>query len=162
MKMTSSEANKLLRKYEDEKAMLSRQEAKMTSFHCAVGEKIEDCKTEYVFSEMQKRIEAVDEKIIKLKHAINVFNTTTEVNGDLTIDQVLIRLPQLNTRKLVLDGMRKQLSKERYSINSGIIDYVYTAYDPAEANAEYEKVSKEISDLQLALDRINTTKTFDF
>lgn len=124
MRITSSEANKLLRQYEDEKVMLSRQEAKTTSFHCATGEKIEDCETEYVFSEMQKRIEAVDNKIIKLKHAINVFNTTTEVNGDLTIDQVLIRLPQLNTRKAALDGMRKQLSKERYSINSGIIDYV--------------------------------------
>lgn len=57
--------------------------------------------------------------------------------------------------------MRKIPSKERYSISGSIIDYIYTAYDPAEADAKYKEVCNEIQELQLALDRINNTMTFE-
>lgn len=161
MKVTSAEAKKLLHQYEDEYLKIINDEKKKHTFRCAVGENVNDCKTEYYFEETQKRIDELNKRIMKLRHAINLFNIFTEVKGDMTIDQVLVRLPQLTSQKLKLDGMRKIPSKERYSISGSIIDYTYTAYDPAEADAKYKEICNEIQELQLALDRINNTMTFE-
>ena len=162
MRVTSSEANKLLRQFDDEKRLLYKRFKDTAQFHCAVGEDIKDCETKFDLMKILREIDAVNKKITKLKHAISVFNTTTEVRGEMTIDQVLVRLPELQELKVILDDMRKKLPRERYGINGNVIDYVYTAYDPTEANAEFLKVTEEIKDLQVALDRINTTVTFDF
>lgn len=95
MKVTSAEAKKLLHQYEDEYLKIINDEKKRHTFRCAVGENVNDCKTEYYFDEVQKRIDELNKRIMKLRHAINMFNVSTEVKGDMTIDQVLVRLPQL-------------------------------------------------------------------
>ena len=162
MKITSAEANKLLKKLEDNRDKLIKTESDDCTFRAAVGENVDDLRPDYVFSETQEALNAINDQIIKLKHAINVFNVTTYVKDGLTIDQALIKLPMLNNRKRQLNSMRLMSEKKRYAIQGNVIDYMYTSYDPAEAVDAYAKVSDEIDELQLALDTINHTKEFEF
>ena len=49
---------------------------------------------------MQEQLADIEQKIRKLKHTINVFNTTTVIpEFGITIDEMLVYLPQLNTRE---------------------------------------------------------------
>ena len=43
-----------------------------------------------------------------------------------------------------------------------VIDYTYLNYNLAEVEADYERVSDELSDAQLALDAVNSSETFEF
>lgn len=161
MQVTSAEANKLLKKLEENKTNLKQIENEDSTYNAAVGEDIEALKPNYVFSEMQEAIGSLDRQIMNIKHAINMFNCSTEVADGLTIDQVLIRLPQLQTQKQKLKYMRSLPKMKRDRIVGNVIDYVYTSYNPEEADKEYYKVDSEISKLQLALDKINNNLTFE-
>ena len=162
MKITSAQANKMLKQLEDDKDAILKEEQNFKIYHAAVGEDAETLKPEYFFAETQGRVDRIDREVMQLRHALNIFNATTKVgNTGLTIDQVLIRLPQLQDRKLKLRWMRSLPTKSRYNITGGIIDYVYTSYDPEEAQIEYEAVCEEITGLQIELDKVNTTVTFE-
>lgn len=161
MRVTSALANKILKKHENEKEHLLRNEQKMMDFHCATMENPDDLRPDYSFKETQERIDMLDQRIMEIKHAINVFNSTTEIADGLTIDQVLIKLPQLQKKKAKCGKMRSVPQKERFSIQGGVIDYLYTSYDPAEAETAYVEVENEITRLQLALDKVNTTVEFE-
>ncbi len=54
----------------------------------------------------------MEAKIRKLKHAINIFNATQTVDGfDMTIDELLVYIPQLTKRKSKLLEMKSRLPK---------------------------------------------------
>lgn len=96
-----------------------------------------------------------------------VFNATHVVPGfDMTIDEMLVYIPQLTRRKAKLAEMKAKLPKSRVSEVgariSNVIDYTYLNYDLAEVEADYERVSDELSDAQLALDAVNSSETFEF
>ena len=108
----------------------------------------------------------VERKIRKLKHALNVFNTTTVVpDFDMTIDEMLIFLPQLNKQCSILGGMRDAMPKVRvnsgYAGNSAILDYKYTNYDIEDANKFYIELSDTLAKAQTALDLVNSTVEFE-
>ena len=83
----------------------------------------------------------------------------------MTIDQMLIYIPQLTARKKKLDGMRSRLPKERvkeaFSRGSNIIEYSCSNYDIPQAEADYHTVSDELARAQNALDTANTTVHFE-
>lgn len=164
--MTSAQAAKVLRKLNDDRSSLFVLQNNSKEFIASVGEDPESVRPDYDFADMQARIAEIDEKIRILKHRINVFNSTTKIEGyDMTIDEALVYIPQLTARKNYLSSMKNRLPKVREDYSgrsSSIIDYRYLNYDLASATAEYEKVSKLLSDVQTALDLTNTTKTFDF
>ncbi len=103
-----------------------------------------------------------------MKHAVNVFNSTTTVEG-MTIDEILVYLPQLRDRKNKLSRMIGRMPKQRamssvlsrYSGQTPIIDYEYANYDIRKAEADYRAVSEEIARLQTKLDAVNSTRTFE-
>ena len=166
MKLTSSEANKLLKRLNADYQSLTVTEYQSCSFLAATGEHIESVRPEYDFKKTQKEIGAVCAKIRALKHAINVFNSTTVVDGfDMTIDELLVYMPQLSERVSRLDSMRSQLPKLReqtYGTGTNTtIDYRYTNYDQTAAAAEYEKMFELLSKAQHALDLVNNTKVFE-
>ena len=98
--ITSSEASKLLRKINEEKNIALDNEHQSCIFNASIQEDIESVRPEYSYEETQQFIENCDRKIRILKHAINCFNTTQTV-GDtgMTIDQVLVYIPQLTEEK---------------------------------------------------------------
>lgn len=157
MLYTSAEAAKLLRKLNDELENLEAMENQSCTFRASVGENIEDVRPEYDYFETQNKIIEIEEKIRKVKHEINKFNLENEIpDFKMTIDQMLIYIPQLTKKKQKLFNMQNRLPKRRESVsNSGIIDYSYANYDIKNAKEDYIKISDELSKAQTALDVIN-------
>ena len=166
MKYTSAQANKLLKKLNDEYSALLDKEQRSRDFRAAMGEDVESVRPAYDYAETQARLAELEGKIRALKHAINCFNMTHFVDGfEMTIDEMLVYIPQLTRRKNKLLEMKSRLPKERveeqYGRQSNIIDYRYANYDIAAVEADYDKTVDELSRAQLALDAINGRETFD-
>lgn len=164
MKYTSAEANKLLKKLNDEVNAELFREARAKSFLAAVGENIEDVRPEYSYDDVRAHIDELNAKIRKVKHAINCFNIATEIPGfGMTIDEMLVYIPQLTRKKDTLGVMKDAFPKERegnYN-QSSIIDYRYANYDIEKAQVDYTAVADELSRAQTALDMVNSTVTFE-
>ena len=166
MKYTSAEAVKLLRKLNDEYHAVRSKENRCSSFLAAVGEDVESVRPEYSFEETQTAIKELETKIRTVKHAINMFNTTHIVPGfEMTIDQMLVYIPQLTERKTQLNAMKSVLPKERETsavyAKSSIIDYRYANYDIKAVEEAYIAVSDELYRAQTALDLINSTEQME-
>lgn len=161
--LTSAGANKLIKSLEDKKDFLLSHEAGSSIYILAEGEKFEA--PEYDYLATSKELEHINLSVRKIKHAINVFNTTTLLNPlGITIDEALVKMAQLNSRKAQLDIMRKRLPKERQSspyTRSNIIEYQYVNYDLSRVSEDYIQLCEQITDIQLALDTCNQTKTFE-
>ena len=164
MKCTSAEAGKMLRKLVEEKSSIEMRECKGKEFLAAVGEDLESVRPDYDFAKTQSALAEVEEKIRKLKHALNVFNSATVIpEFDITIDEMLVYIPQLTARKNKLSSMKDKLPKvrEQNRMNSSILDYRYLNYDVNEVAAEYEKAADTLAKAQNALDAVNMTMTLD-
>ncbi len=166
-KMTSAYANKILRKLNEDKEFWRSKEKEGCLYVAALNE--EPVIPDYDYEEVSKRISEIDEKIVKIKHAINLSNCTNEIQvGDakMTADMILVKMAQFNRRRSILDGMRKKLPKTR--INSGLYssrnttpEYQYINYDLDVIKKEYEQIDAEVSAMQIALDKYNQTVEFD-
>ncbi|MCM1190708.1 MAG: hypothetical protein NC541_15645 [bacterium] len=166
-KMTSAYANKLLKQLAEDKDFWVSKENSSCLYTAAEGET--PVIPEYDYREVADKIEELDQKICKIKHAVNLANVTNllEANGgQMTVDTVLVRMAQLNKRKVFLDYLRKQLPKARteehvYSAKKMAPEYRYINYDLELIKQEYERVSAEIMNLQIALDKYNQTVEFE-
>ncbi len=164
-KITSAYANKWIKSLEEEKAFLVNKEAESNTYIAAVNE--EPIIPDYDYAEVAAAIEQLDEKIASLKHALNLANATAKVsvNGtEMSVDKILIRMAQLNKRKSILDAMRKQLPKtrvdQRYTSRT-VPEYQYINYDLELIRQEYDRISRLLMDLQMALDLHNQTVQFE-
>ena len=164
MQYTSSEANKLLKTLESKRDSIVSREKKAANFALASGEKIAEVKPHYDFRKTQDEIASLNKKIRKVKHAINTFNVSHAVPGfeDMTIDQVLVYLPQLTERVNKLRNMAEALPRERIeSFRVNIVEYMIANYDIEEVEKEYDKARAELNALQLALDSVNSTEKME-
>ena len=166
MLYTSAEAAKLVRKLNEEQNVLKQKENKSSLFVAAIEEDVESVRPDYDYEEVQKLLADLEMKVRKVKHAINTFNLTTQVPGfDMTVDQMLVYIPQLSERKNKLTRMAGCLPKERVS-SSGygaktIVEYRYTNYDIKKAEADLAEVTDELARAQTALDVINNSATME-
>ncbi len=164
MKYTSAEAAKLLRQLNEDYNAVLAMEIQSREFLASVGEDVESVRPAYDYTQIQAQLEELENKIRTVKHAINVFNATTVVTGfDMTIDQILVYIPQLTQKKNKLFTMKNRLPKAREPIAYGknIIDYRYANYDIAAVEADYIKAAEELSKAQTALDLVNSTETME-
>lgn len=165
--MTSAYANKVLKKLNDDKEFWRRKEAEGHTYVAALDE--DPVIPEYSYTAVANAVEEIDEKIVKIKHAINLANITNEiVMGDksMTVDQILVKMAQLNRRRATLDMMRKQEPKRRlntvsYVSRKNAPEYEYINYDLDVVKADYERIDAEIAEMQIALDKYNQTVEFE-
>ena len=163
--ITSAMAAKYLRKLNEEYDALLRKEKKSDTYTVSVQEKIEDVRPEYDYAVVQLQLRKLEDRIRKIKHAINQFNLMQVVpEFDMTIDQMLVYIPELTARKNKLNRMRSRLPKERVqggmSRMPGIVEYEYSNYDIKQAEADYAAVLDELARAQNALDAINSSEKF--
>ncbi len=166
MKYTSAEAAKFLRSLNDELYTLKHKEDMSSTFIAAVGEDLESARPDYDYKDMQIKLAEIEMKVRKVKHTINQFNLDHMVPGfDMTIDQILVYIPQLSERKQKLSLMRNRLPKQRENNSSfrgtPIIEYEYTNYNLEEVENDYKKVSDELAKAQTSLDVMNSTEIME-
>lgn len=165
--MTSAYANKVLKKLAEDKEFWSKKEQEGCVYIAALDE--EPVIPEYDYVQVAANIDEIDQKIMKIKHAINISNATNEIDVDgttMTVDTVLVRMAQLNKRKAVLDMMRKQSPKSRinsgyYGARKAVPEYQYINYDVNLIKAEYERIDAAIAKMQIALDKYNQIVEFE-
>lgn len=162
--MTSAEANKYLKKLNDERDALLNREFESSTFIAAVSEDLENARPEYDYTLTRESLEALCREIRGVKHAINVFNTTTKVPGfDVTIDEMLVWLPQLRFQRDKLFRMKSALPKVRKKRPDGnLVEYVYANYEISAVAADFERVDDLLTRAQTALDKINNKETLTF
>lgn len=161
MLVTSQEANKIVKKIQEEIDYIKLCQRQSMTFLAASFEDKEELRPEYDFQKTQNKITILEEQLRNVKHAINIFNSTTVVMGGMTIDQVLIFLPQLTERKRLLAQMKEMPEKMRAYVDKGIIDYKYRNYSLEEVAAEYEAVDTMLTTVQTELDKINANVKFE-
>lgn len=160
MLMNCDSANKMVKQLQADKLALQAKEAQDSSYSYLNGETPE--KPEYDFAATQETLRQYDDKIIKLKHAINVFNCTTQLEGlDMTIDAALVRMAMLSNEKNKLNSMRTAQKKSRITTLRGVSEFTELNYAVEDAQARYEEISKELLAIQQALNIANLTKTFE-
>ncbi|MBR1601958.1 MAG: hypothetical protein IJ667_00780 [Synergistaceae bacterium] len=162
MLYTSAEAAKLLRRLNEEHERLIREESSLETFSAAVGEDIESVRPEYNYKKFRADMAEIESKIRTVKHAINLFNANTLISEfNMTIDQMLVYLPQLTRRKNNLRAMQSRQPKERKGDYGNFIDYNYANYDIAEVKQDYLQTADELLKAQTALDKINNSVQFE-
>lgn len=167
MKVTSAYANKMLKNLEEDKAFWVNKEAASSTYVAAINE--DTVIPEYDYTVVADTIDEIDQKIVAIKHALNLANATAKVlvgDKEMSIDTILVRMAQLNKRKAVLDEMRKRLPKARvynrsFGSSSSVPEYKYINYDLGLIKQEYDRISTEIMVMQIALDKYNQTVSFD-
>ncbi len=168
MKMTSALACKLVAQLKSEKETYLAREKDSSTYTVAAGE--EPYVPSFDFEGNNVLIAALDEKVMHIKHALNLSNASSSIQvGDkaYSVDEILIRMAQLNARKEIYDTFRKRLPKERSSLTvrfgarRDAVEFTYANYDIAKAQAAFEEVEREIIALQLALDKHNQTFEFE-
>lgn len=152
----------MLRKLLEEKDMILAEESQGCTFNAALGEDVDSVRPQYSYEETRKRLENCNRKIRILKHAINLFNTSQEVGKTgMTIDQVLVYIPQLTELRNRLFRMQGRLPRQRTAVSgmgsNVVIDYSYANYSVEQAKADYVRVSDELRAVQAALDLVNAT-----
>ena len=162
MKYTSAQANKLLKTLKDARESILFREGNNDRFVAATVEDLESARPDYDYAAVQARLEVLEGQIRMVKHAINQFNLTHTVEGfDMTVDQMLVYIPQLSERCSKLDTMADMPRKKRYNSRSNLIEYEYTNYDPEQVRADYQAAKDLLNQAQLALDALNQSETME-
>lgn len=162
MQITSAGANKLIKNYKEEISSILQEERDTITTSYAPGE--DPLPSDYDFLATDARLDDLHDKVARLKHSINVFNTTTVLEDiGCTIDEALVRMAILSDKKSRLSRMKsiQPLTRSSGSLRSGP-EFTKRNYDAAEVETEYKKVSDELTKLQLSLDKTNLTETFEF
>lgn len=162
MKLTSAGANKMIKALnEDLEGLLKKEETESTTTY---GINEEPLPTDYDFARMQQQMDALNQKIAVLRHAVNVFNTTTVLEEfGFTIDEALVRMAMLTKKKQRLARMKEvpPLVRTSPSYGSNTPELTRRNYDAEQVEQEYRRVSDQLTALQLTLDRANLLSEFE-
>ncbi len=156
-----------MKKLMEDKAFWHQKEMEGSVYIAAIDE--EPVIPEYDYAKVAAEIGLIDEKVCIIKHAINLNNVNNkiQVGEDLmTVDEILVRMAQLNNRKAFLDFLRKKEPTSRinagpYSSRKAVPEYQYINYDLELVKQEYEQIDAQIARMQIALDKYNQTFEFE-
>lgn len=104
-----------------------------------------------------------------IKALLAYSNATTKLVGmeELTIGEGLLKLAQLNNQLRVIAGYKTRnrvVKSVKHATFEGDKDRVYVTehlYDPTQVDADIKSLQREISHLQVAIDRTNLTNMIE-
>ena len=160
--MTSAELNKELKKLQHERTRILALEESSALFVAATTENAEELRPEYSLVETDSQLIQLEKKIREIKHQLSVFNSTYVIDElGMTIDEVLVFLPQQNERVDKLAQYARHPLRmrhiDRFGARTNMVEYEYANYSLDEANRLYNEASEELTKAQIALDRVNST-----
>ena len=164
MKITPDGAQKLIRSLEKDRHQLVERINKLSTFVVAITEgNPEELRPEFDCMATIKESEMIDEKIRKIKHARNIFNTLTYLpNETITLDEALVLMAMLNKN---YEYYAKLGNKERKERNpTGLrkeIEYTYVNYAIQEVKNYGNSMYERLSEIQSKLNLINSTYMFE-
>lgn len=163
MLVTSDNVKAILAKLVNEKEELLSNIRNNSVFIAAVTENIDEVRPEFDLTETLKKINEIDLKVVKLRHARNIFNSQSVIEGTgFTIDEALVRVAELTNLSQNVYSLARKLQKERMSISSSKdIEYRYANYDVDLAKKYYQEIEDEKRQLLTRLDYHNATVTFE-
>lgn len=168
LELTPDAASKRIKRLREELESILSMESECSSYTVGVDEVNPPDPPEYSFFKTQEKINWHIDMIVTLKHALNIFNSSTflEIKGSprppITIDAALVRMSMLNRQKNKLNKMRMWQKQSR--IDGGFRakpEYRIRNFDSDMADSKYTNVCWEIEQIQQALNYANVTKTFE-
>lgn len=166
IKVTSDVANKLIKKLEQEKGILTDKISKMSTFVVAVTENYDQIKAEqeaeFNLNEVISQIDEINKKIITIRHAKSVFNNSVVMKNGLTVGDNIIRLAILEREKNIYSRLATRQKKTRNTSTNKDIEYTYLNYDLEDAKKKYDSVYTEISEIQEELNIVNSSSEYKF
>lgn len=166
IKVTSDAANKLIKKLEQEKGILTDKISKMSTFVVAVTENYDQIKAEqeaeFNLNDAISQIDEIDKKIITIRHAKSVFNNSVVMKNGLTVGDNIIRLAILEREKNIYSRLATRQKKTRNTSTNKDIEYTYLNYDLEDAKKKYDSVYTEISEIQEELNIVNSSSEYKF
>lgn len=166
IKVTSDAANKLIKKLEQEKNILTDKISKMSTFVVAVTENYDQIKAEqeaeFNLNETILQIDEIDKKIITIRHAKSMFNNSVVMKNGLTVGDNIIRLAIIEREKNIYSRLATRQKKTRNTSINKDIEYTYLNYDLEDAKKKYDSVYTEISEIQEELNIVNSSAEYKF
>lgn len=163
---TSASANKHLRHLKEEKTRILADEKETCTYVRAIGENEDPPVYDYALTRAE--VAKIDREAMALRHALHRFNASTMLpNCGITIDEALVRMARLTAEVDRLSLLRRTKAKERnskgryFGSDSNLIEYTYANFDVNQADEDYRRAIKQLTELQLELDLVNQTQTFD-
>ncbi|MDD7457028.1 MAG: hypothetical protein PUK83_01145 [Clostridia bacterium] len=155
MKKCNTEIMKIIKALDEEKSALIVMEQQNSKVIYSTGEK--KLNGDYDFDAVTKRIDEIDDEILKLKGKLSLSNATTAVEEfSMTISEALVYLAELQNKKDRYVYLSSSPKKRRLSVNrEGVVEYEETLYDPKLCLDKAKEISEMISRLQMAIDRTN-------
>lgn len=154
MIMTINEAQKLVKRLQEQEAMVLSKERNSVSYTYFEGET--PVVPEYNFEGTQSKVTRIEELICKIKHLIRKKNFESNLPCGITPDEAVLEMAFLNRQKDKLINMSRALPKTAQNAggNRGSL-FTELTYSPSEANALYNKKYARILDLQNQLNFFN-------
>lgn len=161
MRLNSDTANKFVKQLNKARSTLLYQESQVNTYSFLQGE--EPFVPNYDFAETQMKLDQLSKAITTLKHAINMFNTTTELPGlGITVDMALVELPILTANVSRLENMAQMLEKTRTTnIAAKAAEYTCRNFSAEEAAKACTAARERLVAIQQGLNTVNMTESFE-
>lgn len=159
MKMTITAANREIKRLKDELSRIKEEELSSRVITHSEGE--EPIQVTYDFQATQARIDEINQKIVKIRHAVNLFNVNYVIPSvGLTVDAVLIRVAMMSEEKKKLQEMlRIQEVSRQASYRS--VEISHRNFDKAQVEDRFRHLSDDLERMWAELDLVNLTETID-
>ena len=154
--MCHSEVIKYIKELENKKDQLLSLENRNSTFsYQEGGNKIVP---PYSYKKTRSEVDALDEQIRKLRHALAVANCSVMVEEfGVTIGEALVMLAQYQNKRSVLETLSNRQQINSHSTFGGGAEITECNYDVRQAEKDYENLRILIGKLQVAIDRANLT-----
>lgn len=153
MKMSCSAIMKRIKELDEQKNILIREELnRCVTSYVTEADKVD---TGYNYSEQQSAIDGIDDEMRRLKSILNRVNATVKIKElGMTISEALVKLAQLNSKRARLQTLPTVQSSRRVTYN-GLIEFTVCNFDTEVVKCDIETLRTQISELQMAIDKIN-------